>query len=155
MTERQYTPQEVATAIDDADKAYHALGIELLHAEPGYAKMSMKVRPDMLNCLGILHGGIMFTLADTSLALAANVSNVVSYTYSSTIHFIASALVGEELISVTREDDTTTEGGKKSSRSGFYTTTVFGKNSRRIGVIQGVTRIVDKSVIETMREQNG
>lgn len=151
MTSREYTPEDVIKEICLADKAYHSLGIELVSATPGRAKMSMTVRSDMLNCLGILHGGIIFSLADTALGFAANVGNIVSYTYSSTIYFLSSATLGEELIAVTEEDNTGAISGKTNSRSSFFTTTVFGKDNRRVAVVQGVTRSVNKSVIAEMK----
>ncbi|MBL4837920.1 MAG: hotdog fold thioesterase [Kordiimonadaceae bacterium] len=152
MSQKKFTPQEVADKISDADEAFHSLGIELISAVPGKAKMSMKVRPNMLNCLGILHGGILFSLADTALAFASNVDNVVSYTYSSTIYFLSSVSVGEEIIAVTEEDNTAAEDGTKSGRTSFYTTTVFGKDMRRVAVVQGVTRSVDETVIDVIEQ---
>jgi acyl-CoA thioesterase len=48
------------------------LGIELLEARPGYSRLSMVVRPDMLNFHGTPHGGAVFSLADAALGAAAN-----------------------------------------------------------------------------------
>lgn len=48
------------------------LGIELIKVEPGYCELKMLTRAEMLNGLGILHGGIAYSLADSALAFAAN-----------------------------------------------------------------------------------
>jgi phenylacetic acid degradation protein PaaD len=55
------------------DAAGRALGIELVEAgPPGHAVLRMTVRPDMLQGLGICHGGILFTLCDAAFAVACN-----------------------------------------------------------------------------------
>jgi acyl-CoA thioesterase len=48
------------------------LGVEIVKIEPGYCKLSMVTRSEMLNGFGILHGGIAYSLADTALAFASN-----------------------------------------------------------------------------------
>jgi uncharacterized protein (TIGR00369 family) len=46
------------------------MGIEVLDVEAGRAVLSMKVRPDMLNGVGWLQGGMLAALADEAMALA-------------------------------------------------------------------------------------
>ena len=48
------------------------LGIELLEVREGYSKIKMIVRKEMVNGLGITHGGIAFSLADSAFAFACN-----------------------------------------------------------------------------------
>jgi acyl-CoA thioesterase len=48
------------------------LGIELLDARPGYSRLSMVVRDDMLNFQGAPHGGAVFSLADAAFGAASN-----------------------------------------------------------------------------------
>lgn len=48
------------------------LGIEILEIKPGFAKLKMTVRKEMLNGFGIAHGGITYSLADSALAFASN-----------------------------------------------------------------------------------
>ncbi|MFY9749818.1 MAG: PaaI family thioesterase [Methanoregula sp.] len=45
-------------------------GIEVVHAEEGLAILKMAVRPDMLNGVGWLQGGMLVALADEAMALA-------------------------------------------------------------------------------------
>lgn len=54
------------------DRVVAALGIRVERAEPGYAVARMRVRPDMVNGVGVTHGGMIFTLADTAIAMASN-----------------------------------------------------------------------------------
>ena len=49
-----------------------ALGIEVLRDEPGRGSCRLTIAPEHLNQGLVTHGGVLFTLADTALGLAAN-----------------------------------------------------------------------------------
>lgn len=57
------------------------LGIQVLEVKEGYSKISMLVRPEMMNGLGIVHGGIAFSLADSAFAFACNNRNQLSVAF--------------------------------------------------------------------------
>ncbi len=48
------------------------LHIQIIKSESGACKLQMTIRPDMCNGFGIVHGGIIFSLADSALAFASN-----------------------------------------------------------------------------------
>lgn len=48
-----------------------AVGVRFLEREIGYAKAEMDILPWHLNPLGIIHGGCLFTLADTTSGASA------------------------------------------------------------------------------------
>lgn len=54
------------------DAASAALGIQVLEAAGGRARLRMRVRPDMAQGHGSCHGGLLFTLADSAFAAACN-----------------------------------------------------------------------------------
>ncbi len=56
----------------ETDSCTRWLGGEVLLAEPGHAKLRMRVREEMTNGFKIAHGGMIFTLADTCFAMACN-----------------------------------------------------------------------------------
>lgn len=64
----------MADALKMMEKAAYAkhLGIELLEFSPGYAKGKMELKANLLNSLGIAHGGAIFSLADSMFAIASN-----------------------------------------------------------------------------------
>lgn len=45
-------------------------GIDIVTMEPGKAVLKMEVRPDMLNGVGWLQGGMLVAIADEAMALA-------------------------------------------------------------------------------------
>jgi len=54
----------------DANPFFTLMGIEAEEFGDGCARLSMEVRPDMLNGVGWLQGGIYVALADEAIALA-------------------------------------------------------------------------------------
>jgi len=47
------------------------LGVRIVHREPGVARVELDARPDLMNSHQAAHGGVVMTLADIALAVAA------------------------------------------------------------------------------------
>jgi uncharacterized protein (TIGR00369 family) len=47
------------------------LGIRISHREPGLARVELDARTELMNSHGAAHGGVVMTLADIALAVAA------------------------------------------------------------------------------------
>ncbi|MGW0949897.1 PaaI family thioesterase [Streptomyces sp. NPDC002623] len=89
---------EKVRAMLATDRASTLLGIEVLHAGDGRAAARMRIGPDMVNGHSIAHGGLVFSLADTTFACAVNslgASTVV--TVDADIAFLRPAFLGDEL----------------------------------------------------------
>ncbi len=57
----------------EADRfATEVTGIEIVDVRPGYAKVKLAVEPRHHNAVGIVQGGVYFTLADFAFAVASN-----------------------------------------------------------------------------------
>ncbi|MFA5221021.1 MAG: PaaI family thioesterase [Methanoregula sp.] len=54
----------------EANPFFCQMGIDVVQYEAGKAVLSMTVRPDMLNGVGWLQGGMLVALADEAMALA-------------------------------------------------------------------------------------
>ena len=54
----------------NANPFFCQMGIEIVNYEAGSAVLKMQVRPDMLNGVGWLQGGMLVALADEAIALA-------------------------------------------------------------------------------------
>jgi acyl-CoA thioesterase len=79
------------------------IGIEVLESEPGYCKLSMKIRQEMTNGFGVCHGGITFSLADSALAFASNSRGSVSLALENNINFTKKVNTGDTLTAETEE----------------------------------------------------
>jgi acyl-CoA thioesterase len=100
-----------------SDAASRMLGIDLLDYGDGWARTRLTVRDDMVNGHGICHGGMIFSLADTTFACACNSWGPVTVAAGADIVFVAPARLGDVL---------TAEGRVRAryGRSGVYDVTV-------------------------------
>lgn len=96
-----------------ADAASRALGIELLDAGEGAARLRMTVTGAMVNGHGIAHGGYVFLFADTAFACACNSHGPVTVAAGAEISFIAPAREGDVLVASAQERT-------RYGRSGIY-----------------------------------
>jgi acyl-CoA thioesterase len=129
------------------DHASAWLGIELLEVGEGSARISMRVRSEMLNGFGIAHGGMLFAFADSAFALACNPaaaqdkgSGPASVTVASgaDITFLSPAREGEVLTAVALRR-------ASSGRSGLYDITVTAEDdggARTIAEFRGRSRTI-------------
>ena len=68
------------------DAFSHWLGLEVQEMGLGYCRLQFRVRPEMLNGFGILHGGVAFAAADS--AFACNSHGRQSVALSATIDYL-------------------------------------------------------------------
>lgn len=81
-----------------ADRSRDRLGISGADTEPGRATAELTVEPDMVNGLGLAHGGFVFALADYAFACAANSVIPGVATTEAQISFLAPARAGQRLV---------------------------------------------------------
>jgi acyl-CoA thioesterase len=74
-----------------------ALGIRLVEARDGYAKVTMKVEKNHTNALGFTHGGAVFSLADYAFAHACNYGDNVAVAVQVSINFLRPSVEGDVL----------------------------------------------------------
>jgi acyl-CoA thioesterase len=63
-------------------------GIELVECRPGFAKAKVKIEDKHLNGAGVVHGGLLFTLADFAFAAAVNSYGNISLSINASISFL-------------------------------------------------------------------
>lgn len=85
------------------DRAAVALGYEVVTVEPGRAVVTMTVREDMLNGLGVCHGGLIFTLADSAMAHASNSHGPAAFAVAASVDFLSPGRVGAQLTAIGEE----------------------------------------------------
>ena len=79
------------------------LGIKRVDVSPGYSKLQMEVRREMLNGFGIAHGGITFSLADSALAFASNSHGRHAVSIECSINHLRPVQEGDLLVAEARE----------------------------------------------------
>ena len=71
-------------------------GVEILAADIGYSKVTLKLRAEHNNALGYVMGGVYFTIADYAFAIASNFKQMPTVTQTSQIVFL-SPIKGERI----------------------------------------------------------
>lgn len=97
------SPAEIIAEMMNSDSFSQWLGIEVLSIEAGSCKVQMTVRDEMCNGLGVTHGGITYSLADSALAFAANSHGIRAMSIETSISHTAPVRAGDVLIANARE----------------------------------------------------
>ncbi len=71
-----------------------SIGVKLLDARPGYAKVSMEINKNHHNSVGVIQGGALFTLADFAFAVASNSHGRVALAIDAEISFFKAVSEG-------------------------------------------------------------
>lgn len=79
------------------------LGVYVEELRPGYARAVKTVAQEDTNPLGVPHGGLYFTLADTACGYAMSTHGHVAVTVDANYHFMRSAKVGDLLTAEAHE----------------------------------------------------
>ena len=124
------TAVDVVNHIMEKDLFSQWLGIQIIEIREGYSKIKMKVRNEMMNGLGIVHGGIAFSLADSSFAFACNSRNNLSVALDTSINFLKPVHVDDELIAEAKE----IHNGKST---GLYQITIINQNNHIVALFKG------------------
>lgn len=73
------------------------LEMKLVDLSPGYARVTMPMKPEYLNFNGLIFGGIISSVADQAFAYATNSEINPNVASQFNIHFINAATVGDVL----------------------------------------------------------
>lgn len=114
----------------DADACSRWLGMQLEAVGPGYARLSMTVRPEFLNGHRTCHGGLIFTLADSAFAFACNSHNHNTVAAGCSVEFLRPAQGGDVLTAEATEQ-------VLSGRHGVYDVRVSNQNDEVVAMFRG------------------
>ena len=138
--DKQQIAERVAGEMFARDSASQSLGMQVKEVRPGYARLTLIVRPDMLNGHAICHGGVIFSLADSAFAFACNSHNQNAVASGCSIDFLAPAKAGDEL---------SAEAVERAllGRIGVYDVTITNAEGRTIALFRGRSYRVTGEVI--------
>ena len=114
----------------ERDPASQSLGMTLDAIRPGYARMTMAVRQDMLNGHQTCHGGYIFMLADSAFAFACNSHNHNTVGAGCTIEYLAPGRLGDVLVAEAVEQ-------ALSGKTGVYDVKVSNQEGRTVALLRG------------------
>jgi acyl-CoA thioesterase len=125
----------------ERDPASQRLGMTLDEIRPGYARMSMRVREDMLNGHGTCHGGYIFMLADSAFAFACNSHNFNTVGAGCSIDYLSPGREGDLLTAEAVEQ-------ALSGKTGVYDVVVTNQEGRKVALFRGKSHRVNGMVAE-------
>jgi len=108
------------------------LGLEVLETAPHRSVTRMTVRPEMCNGFGICHGGVTFSLADSTFAFACNTRGTVAVALDVAISFPNAAHAGD-VLTAAAEPET------DPRRVGFYRVTVTNARGEPVALFRGTS----------------
>ena len=79
------------------------MGVKPIEIGLGHCIIEMKVKKEMLNGFGILHGGIAYAFADSAFAFASNSYGRLSVSINGSMSFSKSAVEGDTLVAEAKE----------------------------------------------------
>ena len=125
-------------AVDNATRDF--MQMELVACEPGRAVMRMRVREPMLNGHSICHGGMIFTLADSTFACACNRRNLATVAAGCSIEFLKAGQLDDVLTSEAQEQ-------VLKGRHGIYDIRVSNQRGEVVAMFRGKSAQIQGSVI--------
>ena len=109
--------------------------------------MRMRVTENMINGLEIVHGGVLFTLADAAFAYACNAYDRVALAQACNIDYVRPAKLGDELTAEAVERN-------RSRTSGLYDVTVSRSDGKWLPT-SGVNRRISNSHSWSLGSKSG
>lgn len=97
------TPAEITARMWEKDYFSQWLGLEIDESGPGYCKLHYRINDQMLNGFGIVHGGVVFSAADSAFAFACNSHGNLTVALDVSITFTRPARSGDLLVVEARE----------------------------------------------------
>ncbi len=141
MDDLQALAELAGKTMFERDPASQALGMKLDAISPGYARMTMAVREDMLNGHRTCHGGYIFMLADSAFAFACNSHNHNTVGAGCTIEYLAPGRLGDLLVAEAVEQ-------ALSGKTGVYDVKLSNQDGRTVALLRGKSHRIGGFVAE-------
>lgn len=130
MTDEQKLAERVVNGMVAKDAFSEWLGVEVLEIAPSRSTVRMKVRSEMVNGFGVSHGGIVYSLADSALAFAANTNGKITVAIENSISYPERVMVGDVITAMAIEESST-------NRLGFYHVVVRNQKDVIVATFRG------------------
>lgn len=108
------------------------LGITEKDAGDGHAVCELVIKERHLNRQGACHGGILFMLADSAMALASNTGPATAVASQASVNFTAGARLGDRLVARAKH-----AGGAGKSR--IFDVEITNYEGEKVALFRGTT----------------
>ncbi len=136
--------KDVLAAISErlrSDPYARFVGVHITRIEKGYAEAELTVADYMLNFNNVVHGAVIFSLADVAFAAACNSFNQTSVALSFHIVYRRPVELGAKLVAEAKEEST----GKTTAS---YKITVRTEERRVVALCEGLAYKLESKVVD-------
>ncbi len=137
--EKRKIARDTVKLLLENDEFSQWLGIKLLKLSPGYCRISMKIRKEMLNGFNTAHGGITYSFADSALAIASNSHGRISVALDVNMKYPNAVYEGDELMAEATEKSL-------SNKVAMYKIIVSNHEKEIVGLFNGTVYRTNKQL---------
>jgi acyl-CoA thioesterase len=131
--------EEVLAKMLEQDNFSRWLGITIDEYREGYCRLHYTITEEMLNGFGIVHGGVVFSAADSAFAFACNSRGHLTVALDVSISFVKSATTGDVLTVEAKEI-------YAGNKTGFYDVTIFNESNDIVALFKGTAYRTSKQL---------
>ncbi len=125
---------EIVNLMMNKDEFSSWMDIKIENIEKGKCSLSCHIRQEMLNGFSIAHGGIAYSIADSTLAFAANSYGFQSFSIETSISHLVKVQQGDVLKSNSIEIH-------RGNKTAIYQIEVFNQNKIMVAIMKGTVYI--------------
>lgn len=134
-------PKELAQYMLNQDAFSQWMGVQIIDVTEKYCLIEMPIRPEMVNGLRTVHGGVTFAFADTALAFSSNNTNDASVALNCVINFMKAVREGDTL----RAESILVSDTRKT---GIYDIKITNQNNDLVASFRGTVYKLGKAVTD-------
>lgn len=97
MEESKASPEQVLGIMLEKDRFSKWLGLHVDEHREGYCRLHYRINEEMINGFDTVHGGVLFSAADSALAFACNSHGYVTVALEASISFTRPGKLGDLL----------------------------------------------------------
>ncbi len=140
QNEKDKLANSVVAHMMEHDAFSQWMQVKVLEVSEGYSRINMLIRKEMVNGLGIVHGGITFSLADSAFAFACNNRNNLSVALDVTISFTKAVIIGDTITAEAKE----IHNGRST---GVYLITILNQKNEQVALFKGTCFRTGKKLV--------
>ncbi|HKC66983.1 MAG TPA: hydroxyphenylacetyl-CoA thioesterase PaaI [Bacteroidia bacterium] len=130
--EQNKTPQQVLDIMLQRDAFTKWMGLQVDEVGLGYCKLHYTVTNQMVNGFLSVHGGILFSAADSAFAFACNSHGMLTVALDVTISFARPAKVGDKLFVEAKEIH-------RGNKTGIYDIRTTNEKGELVALFKGTS----------------
>lgn len=135
------TPDAITAHMMAHDRFSQWLGLQIDESGPGHCRLHFQIREEMLNGFQVVHGGILFSAADSAFAFACNSHGLLTLALEVSISFARPAYSGDLLFVEARE-------AHLGNRTGVYEVRTTNAAGELLTLFKGTAYRTSKNVCQ-------